>query len=269
MSTIRRAIGDDAAIAHVRRSVTWRRSAPVVALSLVLFASCGSDDAGDSAPVTSPSPTTVASVSTTPVTTTQVTTPPVTSPPTTAPVTTPPTTAPATTSPVTSPPTTASAPTTTVDVVVEEYASVEWVTPIVDGATDPITNPLPDGVYWSWTYAPSGDSVEFVLSQLFTGEACRERFGDSPEACASDNNTVYEPSATVMLTPGAGSATVLMSREAAGFERLAVSTTEFSRLVAGETPAEEAPAGFVFDRHAVVIVIDGGEIDTVDQVFMS
>jgi len=174
-----------------------------------------------------------------------------------------------TSAPGTSSPTTTSAPTTVVDVAVGGYVPVDEVPVLVGGASDPIEVPLPDGVYWSWEYASAGDSVEFVLSQLFTGDACRQQFGDSAEACASDNNTLYEPSATITMSPGDQPATVLMSTGPAGFDRFRVSATEFARLVGGQVPAPDAPAGFSFERHPVVIAVSGGEIDSVDQVFMS
>jgi hypothetical protein len=139
---------------------------------------------------------------------------------------------------------------------------------LVDGASDPIEVPLPDGVYWSWEYASADDSVEFVLSQLFTGDACRQRFG--AEACPSDNNTLYEPSTTITMAPAITSVTVLVAAgDGVRFDRFAVSAIEFARLVDGQAPAPDAPAGFSFERHPVVIVVTGGEIESVDQVFMS
>jgi hypothetical protein len=137
----------------------------------------------------------------------------------------------------------------------------------VGGASDPIEVPLPDGVYWSWEYASAGDSVEFVLSQLFTGDTCRQQFG--AEACPSDNNTLYEPSTTITMAPEITSVTVLVAAGEVGFDRFAVSAIEFARLVEGRAPAPDAPAGFSFERHPVVIVVTGGEIESVDQVFMS
>jgi hypothetical protein len=166
-------------------------------------------------------------------------------------------------------PTTLVVPPSEVDVVTGGYEPTGAAPQLVGGATDPIEVPLPDGVYWSWDYASDGDSVEFVLSQLFTGDACREQFGDSPEACASDNSTLYEPSATITMPAGTASVTVLASNAEAGFERFAIDATEFTHLVAGEAPAPDAPAGFAFEAYGVIVTVSGGEVTAVDQVFIS
>ena len=256
MNNSRRSFGDSDPSVRPSRTTTGRRHVPIAALALALLASCGDpDDRTDSASTgsSSQSESTVA------------TAPSPTTPPTTG----------SSGADVTEPevesthPTTASAPTTVSELAVGGYVPVDAEPALVGGASDPIEIPLPDGVYWSWEYASTGDSVEFVLSQLFTGDACRRQFGDSPEACASDNNTLYEPRATITMAPGVQSATVLVPAGPAGFDRFGVSAMEFVRLVGGQTPAPDAPAGFSFERHPVVIVVSGGEIESVDQVFMS
>jgi hypothetical protein len=140
---------------------------------------------------------------------------------------------------------------------------------LVGGKSDPVVSPLSDGVYWSWEYESDGDTIDFVLTQLFTGDACREQFGDDDAACASDNNTLYEPSATVTMPAEAVSVTVLDQDGQGGFDRYGVSPVEFVRLVADLAPASDAPAGFEFERHPVVVTIDDGEVVAVDHVFMS
>jgi hypothetical protein len=57
------------------------------------------------------------------------------------------------------------------------------------------------------------------------------------------------------MAPGVQSATVLVPAGPAGFDRFGVSAMEFVRLVGGQTPAPDAPAGFSFERHPVVIVV--------------
>ena len=140
--------------------------------------------------------------------------------------------------------------------------------PVIDGKSDPIEDPLPDGIYWSWEYTSDGDATFFVLSQLFNGDTCRQQFGDTEGACASDNETLYEPSATITMSGRVASATVL-SAVAGGFERFGVSPMEFGRLAAGLVPASDAPANFSFERHPVMVTVRGGEPIAVDQVFMS
>lgn len=226
-----------------RRHLVW---ASLVAAAVL--AACGSDnDSADGGPVTTGAPSASATGET-------VATPPtITEPPDAST-----TTEPVATSPV--------AETTGRYVPADDDAPP----PLVDGTSDPIENPLPDGTYWSWEYESNGSATtEFVLSQLFTGDACLRQFGDSDEACASDNNTLYEPSATTMMSGAVGSATVLSPDGEGGFDRFSVSPVEFSRLVAGRTPAADAPTGFSFERHPVIITVRDGEVAAVDQVFMS
>ena len=134
----------------------------------------------------------------------------------------------------------------------------------VDQRTDPIIDPLPDGEYWSWDYTSDGRNVNFILVQYFVGDACRERFDD----CASDNNTLQEPSATVSLSPAAPTS-VVWCCPGGSFESYRVSNPEFARLVAGLAPASDAPTGFSYSRSGAVVTVRDGEAVAVDQVFTS
>lgn len=240
-------------------TTTRRRLVPTAAIGVVLLASCGdsSDSTGDAS-----ADSTVGSGSSVATTASPAT------PSTTAPeqTTTPQGSQPVVETTVAS--TTAGVPASQADAVAGGYAPTGVAPQIVGGATDPIEVPLVDGSYWSWEYSAGGDSVEFVLSQLFTGDACLEQFGDS-DACASDNNTLYEPSATIAMPAGTGSATVLASDGQGGYQRFAVDPSEFTRLVAGQSPASDAPAGLSFERHPAIVTVAGGGVVAVDQVFMS
>ncbi len=134
----------------------------------------------------------------------------------------------------------------------------------VDQKTNPIVDPLPDGEYWSWDYTSDGQDVSLTLVQYFVGDACRERFDD----CGSDNNTLYEPSATVSLSASAPTSVVWCCP--GGFsESYRVSNREFARLVAGFAPASDAPAGFAYARSGAVVTVRDGQAVAVDQVFTS
>lgn len=150
-----------------------------------------------------------------------------------------------------------------------ELAADREVPPLQDGKSAPISSPLPDGAYWSWDYVSDGSTVEFTLSQYFTGDACREQFGDGDGACASDNDTLYEPSAKVTMPAGTGSTTVIADNGEAGIDAYRVSPAEFARLVAGEAPASDAPDGFSFQPAAVIVTVRNGEVAAADQVFTS
>ncbi len=134
----------------------------------------------------------------------------------------------------------------------------------VDQKTNPIVDPLPDGEYWSWDYTSDGQDVSFTLVQFFVGDACRERFDD----CASDNNTLQLPSATVGLSASAPTS-VVWCCVGGSFESYRVSNREFARLVAGFAPASDAPAGFAYSRSGAVVTVRDGQAVAVDQVFTS
>jgi LysM repeat protein len=133
----------------------------------------------------------------------------------------------------------------------------------VNQETNPIVDPLPDGEYWSVDYTSDGQDVSFRLLQLFTGEACYERFDD----CLSDANTLSEPSATVSLS--ASAATSVIWTPGNLVESYRVSNREFARLVAGFAPASDAPAGFAYGRFIVVVTVRDGQAVAADQVFQS
>ncbi len=135
--------------------------------------------------------------------------------------------------------------------------------------SDPIITPLPDGQYWSWDYTSNGKSVSFTLVQYFFGDACREQFGDADDASASDNNTLYEPSATVQLAETAATSVVTCCNNAGQFRSYRVTRSEFARIVAGLAPAADAPSDFTYGRYAVVVTLQNGQAVAADQIFTS
>jgi LysM repeat protein len=135
--------------------------------------------------------------------------------------------------------------------------------------TDPIVTPLPDGQYWSWDYTSNGDSVDFTLVQFFVGDACREQFGDSDDACASDNNTLDQPSTTVRLAEGAATSVVSCCDSNASFRSYRISADEFIRLVAGRAPAADAPGDFNYSDYGVLVTVENGLAIAAEQRFTS
>jgi LysM repeat protein len=135
--------------------------------------------------------------------------------------------------------------------------------------SDPIVVPLPDGQYWSWDYTSDGAAVSLTLVQYFVGDACREQFGDSDDACASDNNTLSEPSTTVQLSPTADTSVVACCNDSGQFESYRVSTSEFARLVAGLAPAPDAPTDFTYGAYGVVVDVQNGQAVSAQQIFTS
>ncbi len=134
--------------------------------------------------------------------------------------------------------------------------------------SDPISDPLPDGQYWSWDYTSDGENVSFTLVQYFYGDACREQFGDGEDACSSDNNTLYSPSANVALADAAATSVGAWVGDGR-FVSYRVSTSEFARLVAGHASAPDTPTGFTYERYAVIVTVRNGQAIAADQIFTS
>jgi len=139
-----------------------------------------------------------------------------------------------------------------------------------NGMTDPVLSPLPDGEYWSWDYARAGDGVSFTLVQYFVGDACFEQFGDWDE-CPSGNNTLSSPTAVVPLAGDARVSVVEMccADNGLGYSSLAVSTSEFVRLVGGADPASDALAGYEFVPFGVKVTVRNGQAVAAEQIFTS
>jgi hypothetical protein len=97
--------------------------------------------------------------------------------------------------------------------------------------------------YWRWDYTSNGESVDFTLVQFFVGDACRDQFGDSDDACASDNN--------------------------ARFRSHRISADEFTRVVAGRAPAADAPADYSYADYGVVVTVENGLAVAAEQLFTS
>lgn len=184
--------------------------------------------------------------------------------------TTPPTTRPTTAAPRPST-TTAARPTTPADEPdTVEYRPLDGYAGPQFDRSDPVETPLPDGVYWAWDATVTGNRqrIDFTLSQIFFGDACREVLGTSEEACASDNGTDYTPQATVSLEVGTGTASVtLLDGGIATY--YAVPTAELARLIAGDSPSPGAPDGQPWSSGAYAVTVRGGVVVAADQRFVS
>ena len=134
-----------------------------------------------------------------------------------------------------------------------------------------MSTPLPDGIYWAWDANLSGDggSVDFTLSQVFFGDACREVFGTSPEDCASDIGSDESTLAPVSLEIGTGTASVMLMDNTSMFTFYRVPTTELARLLAGDAPSPGAPEGLRWIGSPFVVTVRGGVAVAADQVFVS
>jgi LysM repeat protein len=146
-----------------------------------------------------------------------------------------------------------------------------YVGPAFGGSTDPITEPLADGVYWSFTSTVSGDgsTITFDSVQQFSGDECREHFGTAPHTC--DNDIDFEDAtATASMRVGSGTASVLYLHGGYDVEAYRVATEELARLMSGQTPADDAPDGFDFNSvDPFVVTVQDGAVTAADQIFIS
>ena len=133
-----------------------------------------------------------------------------------------------------------------------------------DGSLRGIT----DGTYWAFHYSAAGDGVEFQLTQVFFGDACREEFGTYPEACASDIGDLPEPTGTITMSPDVDDV-IVCGQEPSDANCYRISGTEFSRLVAGGAPSPGAPVDFQYTPWPVFVTVSGGEVTAVADQFIS
>jgi LysM repeat protein len=147
----------------------------------------------------------------------------------------------------------------------------QYAGPALDGATDPVADPLADGVYWSpaQTVSADGSTIVFDLVQRFSGEACREHFGTAPGSCIGDIG-YGSATATAPMRVGQGTVSVLEVDGIDAPEAYRITSAELARLLAAQTPADDAPGGFVFDPvDSFVVTVRDGVVTAADQIWGS
>jgi LysM repeat protein len=137
-----------------------------------------------------------------------------------------------------------------------------WVQP--DGTLRGIA----DGQYWGGDYRAVGDGVEFQLTQVFFGDACREELGTSDEACASDIGGLSEPTGTITMSPSVDNV-IVCDQEPFDGACYRITGAEFARLVAGGAPSPRAPADFHYTPWPVFVTVSGGAVTAVADQFVS
>ncbi len=151
-----------------------------------------------------------------------------------------------------------------------EATGESYVGPALDGSTDPIIEPLPDGVYWSFGPAVStdGSTITFELVQQFSGDSCREHFVTTPDSCLSDID--FESAlAAASMRVGSGTATVLYLHGGYDVEAYRTTSEELARLLAGKPPADDAPDDFQYGAHPFVVTVQNGSVTAADQIWIS
>jgi hypothetical protein len=147
-----------------------------------------------------------------------------------------------------------------------EVAADQLLTLAADGKSDPITDPLGDGVFYATAYSVTdgGSSVRFDLARFISTETCIEEL-DTVPADTVDQQSCYggveDTTATASTTlPIDSSAPVILVTQDYRFFR--VTAVEFARLLAGEAPAPDAPRGFEYQPYwrAMIEVVDGNVV---------
>jgi hypothetical protein len=230
----------------------WVRSIAVVAVTATAMVGCSDDDDDDAAGSAPPSTGAPAATGAPAVTTPAVSATEVTTPTETTFDTLPATSAAATGA-------------TTPGVAPGGYEEVgaDQLLPLgADGKSDPIADPLGDGVYYAIAYSPTDDgSVRFDLARFISAETCIDELDTVPGGTVDQQGCyggVEDTDATASVTmPLDGATPVILVTQDFRFFR--VTAAEFARLLAGEAPAPDAPPGFEYQPYwrAMVEVVDG------------
>jgi hypothetical protein len=137
------------------------------------------------------------------------------------------------------------------------------------GTTDPIVQPLPDGVYFADSpQVIGGDTaIEFTLWQRFTGDDCLEEFPTATLNCIGDGFTGNAATRASMIVSN-GTASVIGLEEGipVAYE---VAPAELVRLIRGVAPAADAPERFSYAPYPFIVTVRGSEIVAADQQFQS
>lgn len=135
--------------------------------------------------------------------------------------------------------------------------------------TDPIVDPLRDGIYAAEATGSDGSTITFLLYQQISGATCAQRYPDDDgDMCVSPPVVDDADPTTVRSVAGSDlrSASVVTGDT---IEAIRLDGDELARLVAGEPPADDAPAGFEYIPYAFIVTVSGGLIVTADQQFHS
>jgi hypothetical protein len=139
-----------------------------------------------------------------------------------------------------------------------------------DGTSHPIADPLADGVYYATSYdvASDGASVQFQLARFYDVEACVATMDTVPSGTV-DASGCYggwvDTSATAVVTMPVDPAVpvILVSFDYRYYE---VTAEEFARLLRGEPPSPEAPAGYEFQPYwRAMVDVEAGAVVRANQ----
>lgn len=133
--------------------------------------------------------------------------------------------------------------------------------------TMPITEPLADGTYFSGDYTSDGSTVTFTLTQYFLCDSTTNVPEEPSVVCASGFGTLDDPTASVVMASDADVA--VATGDLDDPTRADVTAAEFARLVAGEPPSADAPAGYEFGNFLAFVEVVDGRAVAVQQFYTS
>ena len=144
------------------------------------------------------------------------------------------------------------------------YVAVD-PTPLPSGHTAAVSDPPDDGVYWATVGSSDDDGITFKLAQAYFGDDCVVHFGTVPESCLDDYGIDDRITAIVTMPLDTDDVTVLNAGDTAPAYR--ITGTELARLVDGQPPSAEAPAGYAFSFLPFLVTVTDATVSAAHQVF--
>lgn len=145
-----------------------------------------------------------------------------------------------------------------------------------DGTSHPVSDPLADGLYFADTYGLTADGagVRFNIARFMSTEACIATLDTvtdgtiDPSGCYGGH---VDTSSTAVVTRGIDSnfPVVLVFDDRGSVSYLEVTSEEFARLLKGELPASDAPAGYEFRRWPAMVEVVDGTVQRLNQRWSS
>ncbi len=132
-------------------------------------------------------------------------------------------------------------------------------------STAVVSDPLADGVYWATVDSADQEGVMFTLVQAFFGQECIGHFGTEPESCLDDYGIDDSSTASVTMPLDVTDISVIDATDTTASYR--ITGAELARLVQGEAPSADAPAGFSYTFFPYLVTIAGGTVTAANQVY--
>ena len=138
-------------------------------------------------------------------------------------------------------------------------------TPLPSGHTAEVSDPPDDGIYWATVGSSDDEGITFNLVQAYFGDDCVAHFGTMPESCLDDYGIDDSTTAIVTMRLDTDDVTVLSAGDTTPAYR--ITGAELARLVAGQPPSADAPAGYAFSFFPFLVTVTDATVSAAHQVF--